>query len=110
MTWQLIDYNGKLAVTLGWSDYNEEPVRTRPVWVHPTEKWSDYYTRFTQVTLRENNYFMCFDSQTYQSKPLYTEGWQMINEEEPIKPPSRGGKDWRWVWSGWSHKYIKEYC
>ena len=106
-TWSLINYQGKLAVTLGWST-DETPTETRPIWVS-TEKWSDYYNRYSQVSLTENNIFRCFNHNTYQTHILNTNGWEMVNETRPIKPPSRGGKDWKWEWSGWSRKYIKSY-
>ena len=110
MTWSLVEYNGRVAITLGWEVDMEKPEQHRPLWVHPTEKWDqDYYGRFTQIRLVENNYFSCFNSQTYNSQPLSTTGWEFVEETRPIKAPGRGGKDWHWEWSSWSRKYIKAY-
>jgi len=110
MNWQLVNYNGRLAITLPWSTaYNGNPEEARALWVHPTEKWSEYYERFTQIELRENDYFSCFDNTTYQTKPLYTGGWEQVCETRPVRPPSRGGRDWHWRWSEFSGEYVKEW-
>jgi len=105
--WALIEHEGKLAVTLGWSPEQDNPVDHRDLWVGPYEWDAEYYGRFNQVRLVENGFFRCFDGVTYQDKNLYTEGWNHIHQTRPIKPPSRGGKSWNWRWS-WG-KWIKQY-
>ena len=108
--WYLTGYKGKLAITLGWSDYNQTPIRTRDLWVSPNEPWDEkYYSRYSQVRLLENNHFICFDHILYTDKMLYTNGWAHETESEPIKPPSKGGKDWHYEWSNWNHKYQKVF-
>jgi len=108
-TWYLIEYENKLAVTMGWNvSWSGEPEEERDLWVSD-EPWNEkYYSRF-DPSLMSNNVFRCFNRETYGYQMLYTEGWQHITETRPIKPPGRGGKDWRWSWSSYSHKYIKEY-
>lgn len=109
MTWHMINYEGHPAVTLGWQVDIDTPTETRPIWHHPTEPWDQrYYGQFTQVTLRENNVFSCFNSNTYNFQPLYTHDWTMVNETRDIPAPGRGGKNWKWMWSSWSRKWIKE--
>jgi hypothetical protein len=106
--WSLVEYEGKLAVTLPWTPETDEPVESRDLWVSPKEKWDEeYYKRFTQVRLIENNYFRCFNSLTYREEPLLTPGWMHVHEQRPIKPPGRGGKDWSWEWS--MGRWIKSY-
>jgi len=106
--WYLENYNGKLAVALNWAADKDEPTESRDLWVHPTEKYNeDYYKKFTQITLRENNVFSCLNSYTYQSQMLYTHDWNHVIETRSIPKPGRGGKNWKWEWSSWSRKWIK---
>jgi hypothetical protein len=37
--WSLVEYEGKLAVTLPWTPETDEPVESRDLWVSPKEKW-----------------------------------------------------------------------
>lgn len=99
MTWHLVEYKGRVAITLGWSPLNDEPKESRSLWVHPREKWDQYYyEQFTQVRLIQNNHFFCFSSRTYSESPLNTEGWEHVVETRDVKPPGRGGKTWKWEW------------
>lgn len=108
MNWQFIDYQGKVAVTLGWSPETEKPVEHRDIWHSPNAEWDEwYYSRFTQVRLVENNFYMCFNKNTYQEEPMHTPNWIHVHENRSIKPPGRGGKNWRWEWS-WG-RWIKRW-
>ncbi len=108
--WTLFEYKGKVAITLGWATDIDGPKETRPIWHHPTEKWDEHYhAKFTQILLRENNVFSCFNSRTGQQQMLYTHDWIYLNETRDIPPPGRGGKDWKWSWNIYSGKWIKEY-
>lgn len=109
MAWHLIDYKGKLAITLGWSP-DEIPTESRPIWYSPDNNWDEhYYSQFTDVKLITNNYFQCWSNLSNTSKPLYTDGWLFVNETRDIKKPGRGGKDWQWEWSSYQRRWRKSY-
>jgi len=109
MSWQFVEYEGRLALTLGWSPHSEKPIEERRLWVHLTEKWDEwYYQQFTQIESEGGNQMRCFSNRTWGWAPMNVNGWQQVNEELPLKPPGRGGKDWHWVYSGYG-RWRKEY-
>ena len=110
MAWQLINFGGQFGITLGWTPEGDLPMMIREVYYNPKVEWdNDYHSQFTQVRLIENHYFLCFSNRTYTELPLDTNHWEHVRQSEPIKPPSRGGKGWKWEWSSYSEKYIKKY-
>lgn len=104
--WALVEYEGRLAVALPWSP-TDEPIESRSLWVHPTEKAKEYLERYSQPKLVSNGHFRVFDRNTYQHSNLFTEHWEHVEESRPIKKPGRGGKTWKWVWSAWGRKWTK---
>lgn len=109
MPWELVEYKGKVAVTMGWELDFDKPIAHRSLWINPHEKWdAEYHTRFVELRLWMNNVFTAVDRNTYGNVTLDTNGWQCVQEEQPVKPPGRGGKSWRWAWSfgKWNKRYI----
>ncbi len=107
MEWSFVEYQGKLAITLGWESDLEKPVERRTLWFHPTEKWDEwYYNQFTQIRLWQNNIFQCYSSRTGSLSTVDTSCWQSVTEHREIKPPRRGKRyTWRWSYGKW----VKDY-
>ena len=107
--WTLFEYEGKVAITLGWATDIDGPKETRPIWHHPTEKWDKHsHGQYSIITIQENNVFSCFNYYTNQHQMLYTHDWIYLNETRDIPPPGRGGKTWKWRWSKYFSKWQKE--
>jgi hypothetical protein len=108
MQWNLVNYNGKLAVTFGWSPDYDQPIERRDLWVSPKESWDEhYYSQYTQVRLGANGVFWCYSTLTCTEKPLHTQFWKHVQETREVKMPSRGGKNWKWVWR--SGRWVKQF-
>lgn len=108
MGWEIVEYQGHPAVTMGWSPNWDKPQNERTLWYHPKEKWdAEYYSRFYGGKLQENDHFLFVNRFTSNYVRLDTTGWVCAQETTPIKPPGRGGKDWAWEW--WSGAWRKTY-
>ena len=96
--WTLVNYKGRLALSLPWETDGNQPREQRTLWVHPTEQWSPWYEGFTTVESTGNNQFICWLDTSRSWKSLSIAGWEQVFETRPVPMPGRGGKSWSWVW------------
>lgn len=101
-------YKGKVAIVTEWDTDWQKPIRRRfhyvsplhaegymEAWVGQRVYWNGNTATLTTGYLRSLSF------------PTDAEGYERIMEEEPIKAPGRGGKDWRWDWQ--YGKWVKRY-
>lgn len=97
--WELVEYEGCLAVALHWSLDWTEPVRVRTLWVNRKEKWVEsYYKEFVDLQLVNGSSFIAWNTRNGRYSGLDITGWEQVNQREQVPIPSRGGKDWEWTW------------
>ncbi len=95
----IVDYNGLLALDLGWTTNWAEPQRERDLWVSDikSSEWPGVVNQTVRIPCRS-----VYDrnSQTWVS--VNTEGWKYQQDVEPVKkPPRRGNYDYEWSGGRW---------
>lgn len=108
MAWFFTEHDGKLAVTMGWSSDWNKPIEQMHLWVHPSEKYIEsYYKEFVDLRVLEGNRFQAWNTRNGNYSTMDITSWGQVHLERPIKPPGRGGKDWKWEW--YMGKWHKEW-
>jgi len=108
ITFDLLDYEGHIAVASEWHANWQEPRQSRTVWVFPdrAENYGDLekfeyqgyqgnYVGFYNTISWKYIHFLCDDTA------------RVVFEQRPVKAPGRGGKDWQWKWidGKWARDY-----
>ncbi len=111
-TYTIVDVKNTLYVRMDEPDYHR-PVMVSIFW--PTTLRADFYPALINQTATgytDGRYDVYLGNGDHKIIQL-PQGGQTHNDptltvETPIKPPSRGGKSWRWVWDSgrWKKRYI----
>lgn len=107
---QLIDYNGKIAVSFGWSANWEQPEEVRLLLVGkaPAERYAHILGHAVEFT---GDIGVIHADRRYVIDTTDKTEWTKIVETRPVKKP-RGGRrkglqyDWEWVNGRWVKKFL----
>lgn len=105
-------YNGNLAITLGWAISHEEPFNERYIIITPVKK-GEYIIRDGIKETRCEGNCITFDNYAWGSFQTFdTTDMVKFTERDPIKPPAARKNKWgdkpvyKWQWGKW---YIDHY-
>jgi hypothetical protein len=108
---EYMQYNGRLAITLGWQTSHDKPELERYIIITPL-KTGEYTIREGMTSRCEGN-CITFDHYTWRSRTTFdTTDMIKFTEREPIKPPAARKNRWgerpvyKWEWGKW---YIDHY-
>lgn len=107
--YQLIDYEGKIAVASDWCNNWSKPVQERTVWVFPdkVENYGDL-NNYSEGKHAGNNFVGFYNKVSWRYINFLCDTTaNVVQEQRSIEPPSRGGKDWSWVWR--DGRFTKNY-
>lgn len=100
MAFRLVDYNGRLAITLGSLPDRERPVLSEQLTVHRTARAADWYLDEWRERFCTGNTIVFQHPVSGRQLVAQTDDgtWEHVTTETPIPRPGRGGRDWEWKW------------
>ena len=105
------EYQGNLVIIDKWESAWNKPEESRAYW--PTglsvRDYGQFIGQEARYLSRTDGYWEVGSG--YGAVKVQIEGGSeahpIHSETRPLKPPSRGGKDWKWVYKG--ERWVKDY-
>ena len=111
VNWRIFDYNGQIAITLGWWPDQDTPTESRPVVIGAMKAadWPDLIGRTVEFT---GNAGIVYNG--HRRQIINTDdkaNWQHITESRPVPKPRRGKRqgmryDWEWERGKWHRVWV----
>lgn len=94
----IIEYNGRLGITLGWQANWNESVEERHITLLPRYFTPDTHPHWVGATSgRVEHNSIHFHDKHFNTFWVDTDGMEGITEKRPVKKP-RDGKYYTWEW------------
>lgn len=99
--YQLINYNGMLAIASPWITSFFAPKEKRVVYVSDNFWIEGYYSQFTELVYRSGKKFVALSNRVNTTQMFDVDGWASVIERRDIAQPDQGKDKWVWFRGAW---------